>query len=258
MTISPWLTNNFIDSCAFDPKYDPEDKAATEIFCLYQEKKLGIIIAHSTQKEIEHPNTPSWVKKEAGGLIFTLNLLLTLEENALLRNIEKALAGNGKHKNIIQDARHVFEAQKYGSYFVTTDYRLLKKTHEIQKLCGVKILLPSEFLAIVQHYSQEESESPSKTAGNPDCASMPPPPGHGIQIVSYMGYQINPEPRQLRDSLRWTTSLTIRINKGYEIVDRHFFAANTFETEEDAIRACVELGQQIIDGLIPNCTVTDL
>jgi predicted nucleic acid-binding protein len=153
MAMNSWISNNFIDSCAFDPKYDPEDKVAKEIFRLHQDNNLSIIIAHSTEKEIEHPNTPSWVKKEAGGLIYTLDVSLTSQEKTLLHNIEKILAGHGKYGNIIQDARHIFEAQKYGVYFVTTDKRLLKKRHEIEKLCGVKILLPSEFLRIVQRHS---------------------------------------------------------------------------------------------------------
>jgi len=153
MAISPWRTNNFVDSCAFDPKYDPEDKAAIEIFRLHREKELDIIIAHSTQKEIEHPNTPSWVKKEAVGLINTKNISLNPEEKAFLQNIERTLAGSGKRGNILQDARHIFEAQKYGSYFVTTDDRLLKKAHKIQKICRVKILLPSEFLALVHSHA---------------------------------------------------------------------------------------------------------
>jgi predicted nucleic acid-binding protein len=258
MAINPWLTDNFVDSCAFDPKYDPEDKAATEIFRLHQEKDLSIIIAHSTQKEIEHPNTPSWVKKEAGGLIYTLPATLISEEKALLQKIERTLAGSGKRENIIQDARHIFEAQKYGSYFVTTDHRLLNKTYKIQKLCRVKIILPSEFLIIVQDHIREESQLCAQTTGNMNCCSVTPPQRHDVQIVSYKGYHIKPASRQLPNSLRWTTSLTIWINKGYEIVERQFFAANTFEREEEAIRACVEFGQQIIDGRIPNCTVTDL
>jgi hypothetical protein len=153
MAINPWLTNNFIDSCAFDPKYYPEDKAAVAIFRLHQEKDLGIIIAHSTQKEIAPPNTPEWVKERAVHLIYTLNISLTSEEKALLKNTEIILAGSGKCENIVQDARHIFEAQKYGSYFVTTDNSLLKKTYEIQKLCRLTILLPTEFLAIVQNHA---------------------------------------------------------------------------------------------------------
>jgi hypothetical protein len=38
---------------------------------------------------------------------------------ALLQKIEAFFAGNGKVENITQDARHVFEAQKYGTYFIT-------------------------------------------------------------------------------------------------------------------------------------------
>ena len=148
--INPWLSNNFIDSCAFDPKYDPEDKASTEIFHLHEKDGLNLIIAHSTQKEINHPQTPSWVKSEAGGLIYTLDASLTFQEKTLLHDIENILAGNGKRENIIQDARHILEAQKYGTYFVTTDNRLLRKKHKILELCDVVILLPSEFLTIAR------------------------------------------------------------------------------------------------------------
>jgi hypothetical protein len=152
--MNPWLCNNFIDSCAFDPKYNPEDKAAIEIFRLHEENDLDLLIAHSTQKEIKHPNTPAWVKKEAGGLIFTLDVSLTAHERTLLQNIENILAGYGKRENIIKDARHIFEAQKYGAYFVTTDNRILKKKLELQKICGVRIFLPSEFLTMVQRHKK--------------------------------------------------------------------------------------------------------
>lgn len=73
MLINPWITNNFVDSCAFDPKYDPEDKAALKIFLLHEENDLNLRIAHSTQKEIEHPHTPLWVKNKAEELISLLS-----------------------------------------------------------------------------------------------------------------------------------------------------------------------------------------
>ena len=152
MPINPWIANNFIDSCAFDPKYDPEDISANEIFQLHKERNLGIQIAHSNQKEIEHPNTPRWVKEEASGLIYTLDVSTTSNEKALLTKILAILAGQGRPENMSQDARHIFDAQKYGSYFVTTDGRLLKKAQAIQNLCSVDILLPSEFLKLVKRY----------------------------------------------------------------------------------------------------------
>ena len=55
------------------------------------------------------------------------------------------------------DARHVFETQKYGSYFVTTDARLLKRAEEIKTECGVDILRPSQFLELVHNYDRPDS-----------------------------------------------------------------------------------------------------
>ena len=153
MAIDPSITNNFLDSCAFDPKYAPEDSASLELFELYKKGKVLLQIAHSTQKEIEHPNTPAWVKTEAQNLIFTIQVQLTPNEVAILRKIESILAGNGKVENIAQDARHVFEAQKYGSYFITTDTRILDRTEALRKSCGVAIVKPSEFLASLKAHS---------------------------------------------------------------------------------------------------------
>jgi hypothetical protein len=152
MPISPLITNNFIDSCAFDPKYEPESSASVEIFRLSEQTHLLLQIAHSTQKEIEHPNTPHWVKDKAEELIYTLQVQLTPNEIKTLREIETILAGNGKVENIAQDALHVFEAQKYGSYFITTDDRILKRADALRRRVGVSVLKPSEFLAMTKQY----------------------------------------------------------------------------------------------------------
>ena len=95
MPVNPLITNCFIDSCAFDPKYNPEDEASYEIFRLFKDGELLIQIAHSTQKEIHHPNTPAWVKREALNLIYTLPVQLIESEIRKLREIEIILAGNG-------------------------------------------------------------------------------------------------------------------------------------------------------------------
>lgn len=152
--VNPWLTNNLIDSCAFDPKYAPEDAASIEIFEFRREKDLPLVIAHSTLKEIEHPNTPSWVKDEAQALIYSLRVQLTADELKILRKIESILAGNGKVENIAQDARHIFEAQKYGSYFITTDSRILKRADALRNEVSVMVLKPSEFLALARQHMQ--------------------------------------------------------------------------------------------------------
>ena len=70
----------FLDSCAFDPKYHPEDEAAQRIRLLRREVKISIVLAHSNQKEIDHPNTPADVKAEAADMNCTAETSLTLGE----------------------------------------------------------------------------------------------------------------------------------------------------------------------------------
>ena len=148
--MNPWISNNFIDSCAFDPKYSPEDDSSREIFRLYADEQLGLMIAHSNLKEIEHPNTPDWVKAEARSRIYTIETERTSNEIALLNAIHALITGNGKPEQMRADAEHLYEATKYGSYFVTTDKRLLRHSTELLALCGINVVLPSEFLAVVQ------------------------------------------------------------------------------------------------------------
>jgi ribosome biogenesis protein Tsr3 len=65
---------------------------------------------------------------------------LTAGEVRKLREIEAILAGNGKIENIVQDARHIFEAQKYGSYFITTDSRILDRASKLRSATNVAIV----------------------------------------------------------------------------------------------------------------------
>ena len=147
--INPMIANIFIDSCAFDPKCDPESTASLEIFRFSEQHDIPIHIAHSTEKEVEHPNTPGWVKEKAHEFICTIPLQITLEERRILHDIEIILAGNGKIENIAQDACHLFEAQKYGSYFVTTDNGILRHSEELYP--RIRVLKPSEFWELLQN-----------------------------------------------------------------------------------------------------------
>jgi len=150
--INPKIINNFIDSCAFDPKYSPEDQASQEIFQRSEKNEFILIIAHSNQKEIDHPNTPEWVKREANKLIYSIPTGLTNGEIKQKAEILRILAGNGKPEKMTNDAEHVFEASKYGRYFITTDKRILNKKNQLENVCSVIILKPSEFLEILAMY----------------------------------------------------------------------------------------------------------
>ena len=146
MSINPFIVNNLIDSCAFDPKYYPENEASAKILHLADQGDLAVMVAHSVQKEIEHRNTPIEVKRRALNMVYTKQTSLTKDEFDKLNKIKKILAGNGKIDNIEQDAQHVFEAQKYGSYFITTDKRILSRRDELKLLFSVHIVKPTEFL----------------------------------------------------------------------------------------------------------------
>ena len=150
--INPRITTIFIDSCAFDPKYSTEDQASLYLFELSEKGELILNIAHSTQKEVEHPNTPRWVKREANKLIYTIETSLTPDEQTRKTKILMILAANGKPENMIKDSEHIFEADKYGSYFVTADERILKKREELMDIVSVNILKPSELLEILKSY----------------------------------------------------------------------------------------------------------
>lgn len=56
MPVNLMTSNIFLDSCAFDPKYHPEDKASLQIFNLYEQEKINLIITHSNLKEIGYLN----------------------------------------------------------------------------------------------------------------------------------------------------------------------------------------------------------
>ena len=146
--VDPRYAQNFLDTCAFDPKYSPEHDAAQQIRTLRNEGKVHLLIARSVQKEIEHPNTPEDVKREAADMNYTKKTSLTADERTRQAKIHAILTGNGKPEKYEEDAAHVFEAGKYMGYFITTDKRILRKSQELKGVTPAVILKPTEWLSI--------------------------------------------------------------------------------------------------------------
>jgi len=147
--MDPKRTLNFLDSCAFDPKYSPEHEASEKLRRLSDEGVIVLNLAHSNQKEIAHPNTPDWVKREAAGHTYSIETSLTHSEIKQKAVINSILAGNGMPEKFAADATHVFEAGKYCGYFITTDERILKKKAQLEKVCAAVIVKPSQLLEIL-------------------------------------------------------------------------------------------------------------
>lgn len=161
--LDPRRSLNFLDSCAFDPKYSPEHEASEKLRQLSNEDVLVLHLAHSTQKEVDHPNTPVWVKREAATFIYSIETSLTPGEVEQKAAILAILTGNGKPDKYAADAAHVFEAGKYCGYFITADERILKKKHELEKVCAAVIVKPSKLLEILESHlrSREDSQRTS-------------------------------------------------------------------------------------------------
>lgn len=137
----PQYTHSFIDTCAFDPG-GTEEAASRRIL----EKWPNIIVAHSVQKEIEHPNTPTDVKKLANSLIYTIESELTPDLLEKKKEIRILIQGNAQPSNHIGDADHLFELYRFGGgHFVTTDKRLLSNSNKLLKKYFITTIKPSEF-----------------------------------------------------------------------------------------------------------------
>lgn len=137
----PRYTHTFIDSCAFDPG-GIEEAASRRVI----EKWTNIIVAHSVQKELDHPNTPDDVKRMGNEFVYTIETDLTPELLIKRDEIRMLIQGNakpGRHKG---DADHLFELYKFGGgYFVTTDKRLLSHSDTLFRKYFITTIRPTEY-----------------------------------------------------------------------------------------------------------------
>ena len=70
----------------------------------------------------------------------------------------------------------------------------------------------------------------------------------------YRGLIITPRTHQIRGSGLWTLDILI----ASRVRIRAFSSHETFATELEARRACVEFGRRIIDGAVKECSVAEL
>ncbi len=144
----------YYDSCAFDGGEKTEQEASIKARGLFEKNGGNIKIVHSVMKEIEFPHTPQWVKDIADNSIYTIEVHHNQQETTELRDVEKIIVGNGNIEKRKADCRHVFEAQKYGRYFVTTDNGILKHSSKIKNRFNLFIIKPSEFLTIIKQHGK--------------------------------------------------------------------------------------------------------
>ncbi len=79
-----------------------------------------------------------------------------------------------------------------------------------------------------------------------------------MDVIPYNEFEIKASPYQLQESEEWTLDLYIAVHKGNETREKHFSAANTFKTREEAVAQCHNFGRKIIDNKVAECSIDDL
>ncbi len=156
--IDPRYFNTLIDAHVLDRTGGPQDADVGEILRLGAEGDVSLVLPYSVKHEIEHPNTPAYVKQRATGLSYTIQVDLTPGERELYQRVLQIIQGDAKPGKHARDARHLVESDKYGGgYFLTNDGRLLKKAAGIGKLLNMEIVTPAGFL---EKYREAEAKWP--------------------------------------------------------------------------------------------------
>jgi hypothetical protein len=78
-----------------------------------------------------------------------------------------------------------------------------------------------------------------------------------MDSIGYKGYEIRAVPYQLADSDDWTLDILIVRDTGTEVKHRKFGGSNRYKTKDEALQHSFNLGKQIIDGKVKDCTVVD-
>jgi len=143
----------FFDANSFYPPQEKEKIAMTELEkIIYRTEDITLEIPYSVRNELS--KAPKWIQTKISQSIYTLPRNLVDEEKKTQREILLLLFGTLQNLkgNQINDAIHIFEAQKYGCrYFVTLDKKhILSKRTDIEKRFNLKIVTPSECLEIVK------------------------------------------------------------------------------------------------------------
>lgn len=152
--LDPRKINTLFDANAFDQSSSEVDR----LLALKANGKINLIAPSGVRTETQHPHTPAAVREIVSAQIFSLPVELNSSERQLLNQIRGILQGNASPLKHDADARHIFDAAKYGGgYFITHDQRINQtKRRELETVLPTSlwIVTLSEFLGIYDHYEE--------------------------------------------------------------------------------------------------------
>ena len=136
----------------------PQEQTASEsLFSLYEENRIKLVTSPVTKVELENyakhdqkirqlkiydllAQLPQLKTKRVMDMISS-GIIPFAREDPSLTSLKKIL----KEK----DAEHVFHASLKVDYFVTTDKNMLKRSQQIEDLCGVRVISPHEASGLI-------------------------------------------------------------------------------------------------------------
>jgi hypothetical protein len=152
--LDPRRCNVAIDANALNRDGSTHDALVARLLDLYAAGTIRLMLPKGVREEIQDLRTPAHIRAATTPMIFSYSLGLNSEEQRKRRLIEQELQGNAKPGKHAADADHLFEAAKYGGYFVTHDQRILGRSSNMRNLLppSLNVVTLAGFLEIFDDY----------------------------------------------------------------------------------------------------------
>ena len=152
--LDPRRVNTLLDSNALEHS---DQNQVNRLLSLIAEGRITLIVPHGVLSEIAHPNTPNQIKDAMSEQLFTEEVERCSTEEQQIARIDAVLQGNARTGRHSADAKHVFEAAKYGGYFITHDKRIMQtKRRELEAMySNLSIVTLDEYLTTYDRFAGE-------------------------------------------------------------------------------------------------------
>jgi hypothetical protein len=153
--LDPRICPVAIDANALDRDGSDRDRLVDRLLGLSEAGTINLIVPKGVRQEILHPRTPAGVQQGALPKIFTIGVGLNPDEQRQKRIITVELQGNAKPGKHEADADHLFEAAKYGGYFITHDHRILTRAGRLREVLppSLTVVTLTDFLTIYDDFA---------------------------------------------------------------------------------------------------------
>ena len=158
--LDPRICPVAIDANALDRDGSARDDLVDRLLGLSSAGTINLIVPKRVREEIQNPRTPAHVQDAALPKLFTIPVGLNSDEQRRKRIIEQELQGNARPGKHMADADHLFEAAKYGGYFITHDQRILIRAGRLREVLppSLTVVTLVDFLAIFDDHATRDAE----------------------------------------------------------------------------------------------------